>query len=261
MPYVRTSYIGWSQDWFDNGDPIVGESFIKFFVNRYFNYPEDWGEDDVPLIMIWVRCITCGNLQECFVHDTREDGENFIYNNDNTYTYLIDPECGRCNHKVDLERQVKGRIELAEEEYQYLTEWTKENKLHFESPLEDYFWKVWRVIIPDVTLIPQYKINNYRVDFAHLSTKTAIELDGKEFHTKPDQQVRDKLRQEEIEQQGWRFIRFSGGDIVYHIDRCIIELIRFLSQIDLNLINDIKYNWSSSPSGRLQTKLQQPYCP
>jgi hypothetical protein len=72
MPYVRMSYIGWSEDWLDNDEPKVDETFIKYFVNRYFAYPEDWDDDDIPLIMIWVRCITCGFVHEHFMRETEE---------------------------------------------------------------------------------------------------------------------------------------------------------------------------------------------
>jgi len=83
MPFVQMSYIGWSEDWLENGDPIVGEAFIKSFVNRYFAYPEDWDDDDVPLIMFWERCVTCGVVQEHFMKEKIEAWENYIYNWDN----------------------------------------------------------------------------------------------------------------------------------------------------------------------------------
>lgn len=258
MPYVQMSYMGWSEDWLEDGDPKVDEAFIKSFVNRYFAYPEDWDNDDVPLIMFWGRCITCGVVQEHFMRETEEAWENYIYNWDNTYTSLSDPECQECKHPYSHSTYYQeDRMKLAEEEYQYLLIYDKNEKtLQFGSELEEYFWKAWRIAFPNFVLIPQYPISNYFVDFAHIPTKTAIELDGKPFHSTQYQQTQDQYRQQKIERQGWRFIRFQGGDINYHVDRCIVETFRFLSLANNELINLARYQWRSSPSARLLMRLK-----
>jgi len=49
------------------------------------------------------------------------------------------------------------------------------------SELELYFLEVWKVINPDILLIAEYKFlakRKFRFDFAHLSSKVAIELQG-----------------------------------------------------------------------------------
>ena len=262
MPYVPMSYIGWPEEWLDNGKPKVGEIFIKHFVNRYFDSPEDWDEDeydDAALIMIWVRCITCGIVKERFMTDTEEDWRNFIYNRDNTYTFLIEPECNTCGNpltKID-ESIREERSNLVEEEYQQM--FPRERNLHFGSAIEEYFWKTWKTTFSDFYLIPQYQIGNYYVDFAHIPTKTIIELDGKPYHSTPNQIANDKARQKNLEQHGWRFLRFSGGDVYYHIDRCIIETLRFLSETYSELIVHAEYQWDSSPSARLLKRLKERY--
>jgi very-short-patch-repair endonuclease len=264
------SYIGWSEDWFDDLKPKVNETIIKYFVNRYFAYPEDWDDDDIPLIMIWVRCLMCGDVQEHFMKETEDEWENFIYNGDNTYTSLSNPECFICENitsfgrnnpeKIKREIFLEKRKLLVEEEYQDLLAYeATEKKLQFESAIEDYFWKAWRTTFPDFTLISQYQIGSYYVDFAHLPTRTAIELDGKAFHTAPNQIANDLARQKKIEQQGWRFIRFKGGKIYHDIDKCILETMRFLSQVDSELITDVYFQWRSSPSARLLTRLKEEY--
>lgn len=258
MSKSRMRYVGQPEDWFENGDPIVGELFIKCFVNRYFALPEDWDEDDIPVIMIWVRCITCGHLRECHIHDTKETWCKFMNNRDDTYTSLCDLECLNCIGTISDPELREERAKLVEEDYQYLVTYEKEKIMFFESPIEEYFWKAWRTTFPYISLTPQYPINNYRVDFADIDTKTAIELDGKLFHSTPEQQVKDELRQKEIERQGWRFIRFSGGDIFYHVDRCVIETLCFLCQNDYGLISEAQYQWDP-PSARLRRRLEQKY--
>ncbi len=259
MPYVRMSYIGWLEEWFDNRDPKVDETFIKCYVNRFFALPEDWDADDVPLIMIWVRCVTCGSVSEHFMRETQENWDEFIYNRDNTYTLLSDPECEMCKIPQSYNLTIQEeRIKAVVEEYLALFP-LKEQDWQFESVLEEYFWKAWQTTFPSIPLAPQYPIGKYRVDFAHVPTKTVIEIDGKQFHTAPYQQTNDKVRQATIEKQGWRFLRFEGGDIFFHVDRCAIETIRFLSQAYGELLFAAWYQWRSSPSARVLTRLQIQY--
>jgi len=200
MRYIRNSYFGWAEEWFDNGDPRVDEVFIRFFVNRYFDLPEDWDDDDVPLTMIWVRCITCGFVHEHFIRELDEEWENLLDNWDNTYTLLSDPECESCKSpEYGRDYIQKERLEMIKDEYKSEFSYKREEEeIQFESEIEKNFWKVWRVTFPDIALIPQYPIRNYRVDFAHIPTKTVIELDGKSFHSAPHQIANDEIRQANI---------------------------------------------------------------
>ena len=256
MPYVPISYIGWPEDWFDNGEPKVNEPIIKYFVNRYFAFPEDWDEDDMPLIMVWVRCVTCGSVNEHFMTETEEDWETLLYNRDNTYTLLSEPECCICRTPSAFDPVFREeRSNMIEEEY--LSMFQEERNLHFGSAIEEYFWKAWRTTFSDFSLSPQYQIGNYYVDFAHIPTKTAIELDGKPYHSTPYQKANDEARQKNIERLGWHFLRFEGKDIYYHVDKCIIDTLRFLSQVQNELIFDAQYQWWSSPSSRILKRLKK----
>ena len=80
-------YYGWHEDWFDDfGNPKVSEEFIYKFVNRYFVHPEDCNSDeDVPLAMVWARCVVCGGTIEHFVNDTSRSSEYLLYNEDGTF--------------------------------------------------------------------------------------------------------------------------------------------------------------------------------
>ena len=206
--------------------------------------------------MIWVRCITCGSVTEHFMTETEEDWQYFLSNRDNTYTLLPKPECSDCLSSypsIPMLREERG--DMVEEEYRSM--FPEEINMHLGSAIEEYFWKAWRTTFSDFSLIPQYQIGNYYVDFAHIPTKTVIELDGKPYHTAPHQIARDEVRQKYIERQGWRFLRFEGKDIYYHVDRCVIETLYFLSQVRGDLIEDAQYQWWSSPSARLLTRLKK----
>ncbi|MGH2496498.1 MAG: endonuclease domain-containing protein [Ktedonobacteraceae bacterium] len=85
----------------------------------------------------------------------------------------------------------------------------------YDSLAEEVFFSCWTY--PGLPLERQYHIQTtettYRVDFAHLPTKTIIEIDGFEGHSKPESIRHDHRRQRALERLGWRFIRFSGLEI------------------------------------------------
>ncbi len=56
----------------------------------------------------------------------------------------------------------------------------------------------------------QYKIGPYYADFAHIESKTVIEIDGTAYHSTPEQIKRDQRRQAYIESLGWYVVRFTG---------------------------------------------------
>lgn len=58
----------------------------------------------------------------------------------------------------------------------------------------------------------QHSIDGYFADFACLSLKLVIELDGK-VHDEDDQQLDDYHRQQEIERLGWSVLRFTNDRV------------------------------------------------
>ena len=76
-----------------------------------------------------------------------------------------------------------------------------------------------------VCFIPQLKVGRYRLDFGVLFFdhgkrlhKWAVECDGRDWHTMPDQIENDRSRDKNLGSDGWRVIRFRG-DIIHHIGR------------------------------------------
>jgi very-short-patch-repair endonuclease len=102
---------------------------------------------------------------------------------------------------------------------------------HFDSPIEEAFWEAWheRNMQSRFILVPQHPIGKYRVDFAHIPTMTAIELDGHTTHSSPDAIAKDRKRQREIEEQGWHVIRFGGKEVHSDATACAIEALRYLA--------------------------------
>ncbi|BCL82175.1 DUF559 domain-containing protein [Ktedonobacteria bacterium brp13] len=78
------------------------------------------------------------------------------------------------------------------------------------------FWHKQNILYP---LIPQYEIPHhsgkfsYYADFAHLESRTIIEIDGDAYHTSPEQVQRDQRRQRYIESRGWTVIRYTASEV------------------------------------------------
>lgn len=68
-------------------------------------------------------------------------------------------------------------------------------------------------------VIPQLRVGRYRLDIATVvewrgrRVYAAIECDGQEFHSHPDDVKRDKNRDRELAAEGWLVCRFTGSDI------------------------------------------------
>lgn len=82
------------------------------------------------------------------------------------------------------------------------------------EPFESWFeFEVYnRIIQKGYEVIPQYKVNNFRIDLAVIlsnGTKIAVECDGDKFHDK-EQYKNDMLRQRALERCGWQFFRIRG---------------------------------------------------
>lgn len=99
------------------------------------------------------------------------------------------------------------------------------------SPIEQAFWDKWHEssFHQVYKLTPQHPIGRYRVDFAHISTMTAIELDGFASHSSTEDIAKDRKRQREIEEMGWHVIRFGGKEIHHNVAQCVKETIQILA--------------------------------
>jgi very-short-patch-repair endonuclease len=82
----------------------------------------------------------------------------------------------------------------------------------------------------DIMLHPQYPLERFRYDFAVRSKGRAkplllIECDGKDFHSSPEQQANDKLKDDAASNAEIRLIRFSGSEIHQDADRCVTSAL------------------------------------
>ena len=77
----------------------------------------------------------------------------------------------------------------------------------------------------------QYSVGSYVLDFYCPKFRLAIEIDGG-YHLKKDVQQYDKIRQENIENVGIKFVRFSNEETLNNIE---------------NVLQKIEENLNSSP--------------
>lgn len=96
------------------------------------------------------------------------------------------------------------------------------------SPIEQQFWQAWKKLRSGIKLEQEHPVDRYRIDFAYVSAKIAIELDGHATHSSPAAIAADRRRQRELERLGWRFIRFGGQEIYQNADACAREAREFI---------------------------------
>lgn len=69
-----------------------------------------------------------------------------------------------------------------------------------------------------LTVVPQYGVSGYRIDFAIVHPDKpgefvlAVEADGASYHSTPTARDRDRLRQQMLERLGWHFYRIWSTD-------------------------------------------------
>lgn len=75
----------------------------------------------------------------------------------------------------------------------------------------------------------QFDIGEARVDFAFVSNRVVVEVDGYEFHHKTHEQVsRDKARDRRLATLGWRVLRYTALDVFENAVGCAQEVAALL---------------------------------
>jgi hypothetical protein len=107
--------------------------------------------------------------------------------------------------------------------------------LKFDSPPEEMFWEEYLTIFQrPYPLIPQYEVfgGRYRLDFANLETKTAVEIDGYEYHGDRQAFRRDRKRDRELMADGWRVLHFAAADVMQDVVECTFQVAHFISEAE-----------------------------
>lgn len=103
--------------------------------------------------------------------------------------------------------------------YSLLKEYAAENRQK-PTEAESILWNSLKGNLWGVHFRRQHIIGQFIADFACLSHKLLIELDGG-YHQLPEQQISDKERTEWLENKGFKVIRFNNEAIFNNLERVL----------------------------------------
>jgi very-short-patch-repair endonuclease len=75
--------------------------------------------------------------------------------------------------------------------------------------------------------VRRQSVGRYVADFVIHEKRLGVEVDG-EHHFTPDGLVRDRVRDDWFERQGYTVLRFNTGELDQSFDGCIEEILRRL---------------------------------
>ena len=112
-------------------------------------------------------------------------------------------------------------------EYKLLKNNAKANRSNM-TEAESAFWQIAKSSSLGQKCRRQYIIGEYIVDFFFRQSMTIVELDG-DYHTTKEQQEEDRIRQNWLEQKGYKVLRFTNEQVLFDTDNTINEIIKHLN--------------------------------
>lgn len=117
---------------------------------------------------------------------------------------------------------------------------TEINDLYDESPLEDRLWAEFkrRKIFAERQEFLTIQEMNYALDFAIRCAKANVdvETDGDTWHANPEKAAEDNLRDNALEANGWKVLRFTTHQIMEQMSDytipTVVKTIKTLGGID-----------------------------
>ena len=106
-----------------------------------------------------------------------------------------------------------------------------------ESPIEVMFAAELAVVLadyfPDARIEPQFKWQNWRMDFALFAPggnclRVFVECDGAEFHSTDEQIANDRRKDEAAKAAGIHLLRFTGSEIQQNSYGCAVVALEHL---------------------------------
>jgi very-short-patch-repair endonuclease len=89
---------------------------------------------------------------------------------------------------------------------------------------EVLLWKALQTRPDGLKFRKQYPIGRMTADFACLSHRLIIEVDG-ESHGQDDQMQRDELRDEFLRQEGFKVMRIPAPDVLKNLDGVVSGIV------------------------------------
>ena len=110
--------------------------------------------------------------------------------------------------------------------YTLLKTFADENKKH-QTEAELLLWKYLSHNNWGLRFRRQYIVGTYIADFICLKSNTIIEIDGG-YHSQSQQQIKDLIRTENLEQKGFHVIRFTNERLFAETSQVLDEIFDFV---------------------------------
>lgn len=104
--------------------------------------------------------------------------------------------------------------------YLLLRSYARENRNH-QTEAETVMWEALRGRrLAERRFMRQHIIGDYIVDFVCEETGLVIEIDGG-YHSERTQQEDDQVRTENLEEMGFRVIRFTNEEVLFNLEEVL----------------------------------------
>ena len=127
-------------------------------------------------------------------------------------------------------KRMKGSVRHSADviEYPLLWKFAKENRNN-PTEAERLLWFYLSNKQLGVRFRRQHIIGQYIADFACLEKMLVVELDGG-YHTLPEQHISDEQRTADLQEMGYRVIRFTNEELFHKIDLVLTKIKSTLSE-------------------------------
>ena len=200
-------------------DPFFAvERAERFFIKNIERVQGD--ERDVIILSVGYHKAANGTLPYRFGPLNQEGGERRLNVAITRARSRIQLVAGFSHHDMDPGRSTAEGVELLRQYLEFASSGgtTMGGNLS-EEPLNAFELNIMRQLEKrSIPVVPQYGVSGYRLDFACAHPEQlgrmvlAIEADGASYHSAPTARDRDRLRQQVLENLGWRFHRIWSTD-------------------------------------------------
>lgn len=118
----------------------------------------------------------------------------------------------------------------SQDRYLMLREYARRNREN-ATLAEQYLWEHLRRKALGVDFLRQHIIGDYIVDFVSRHDGLVIEVDGG-YHSEPQQQEDDVIRENYLERMGYHVMRFSNEEVLFNIDRVIKQITAYFEEYE-----------------------------
>ncbi len=116
--------------------------------------------------------------------------------------------------------------------YGTLREYADENRKN-PTLAEDMLWQILRRKGLGIKFRRQHAIGEFIADFVCLDEQLVIEVDGG-YHETPEQREDDERRTAILNQMGYRVLRFTNDEVLYHTDDVKRSIRQHIIFTDIN---------------------------